>query len=177
MRSPNSGFTLVELIVALTVMVMITTVAFAGFRIGLNAWEKGTKAADRLERREAVERLIRRQLSVARSSEVFNGSPDRIEFVSDYSLADGPSDFLKVDYRIKGGQFLYGEKSLLQYVPTQPQELPSNVLATVGNASFEFLGEKKGKAAWVQEVQGAVPPAIRVRFDEDSLIIRMVNRK
>jgi prepilin-type N-terminal cleavage/methylation domain-containing protein len=177
MHSRNSGFTLVELIVALTVMVMVTTVAFAGFRIGLNAWEKGMKAADKLERRTVVERLIRRQLPVAMPTMVFNGTADHLEFVSDYSLTDGSTDFLKVDYAFQGGQFLYGEKSILEYDRSVKAELPTTVLAKFNKVSFEFFGEKDGKTAWVSKIEGGVPEFVRVSLDGDTFVVRMVNRK
>ena len=177
MRSRNSGFTLIELIVALTLMVMVTTVAFAGFRIGIDAWERGTKAAERLARRANVERLIRRQLPLAMSTSVFDGTKDRLEFVSDYSLEDGQSDFRKIDYAVKDGQFLYGEKSVLEYVPGETAALPETVLAKFSKVSFEFLGEREGKAAWVEEWKDSVPPAIRIRIDDDTLVVHMVNRK
>lgn len=177
MRSRNSGFTLIELIVALTVMVMVTTVAFAGFRIGLNAWEKGMKAADKLERRNVVERLIRRQLPLAMSGNVFNGTTDRLEFVADYSLTDGSSDYRKIDYAAKDGEFLYGEKPVLEYARGEKAELPTTVLAKFNRITFEFFGEERGKAAWLKEWTGTVPPSVRIRLDDDTFVVHMVNRK
>src|SRR5437016_4651476 len=110
------GFTLIEVMVSMIIMLMVVTIAFSGFRIGLNAWERGGKAIDKLDRRATVERLIQRQLAVAYPLEVkaekdsfvlFRGAADRMEFVSDYSLADGPVDFRKIDYAINDGRFLY----------------------------------------------------------------------
>src|SRR6185295_3858970 len=96
----NKGFTLVEVMVALTIMALVLTVAFAGLRIGINGWERGQRAIDDLDHRSVVERLIQRQLAVAvpmpvAKTVMFRGSADRLEFVADYSLLDGPTDFRK----------------------------------------------------------------------------------
>jgi len=181
MRFRNShGFTLIELIVALAIMMMIMTVAFAGFRIGLNAWERGTKAANRLDQRSVVERLIRRQLPLAASQTVFQGSAERIEFVSDYSLEDGAGDFRKIDYAADNGRFMYGDKPLMEYDPKKPDEPPQAALAQLKQVSFEFLGaDNQQRPAWIKEWKNedGVPAAVRIRLDDDMFIVPMVNRK
>src|SRR4051794_39125626 len=102
----NRGFTLVEVMVSLVIMLIVVTVAFSGLRIGLNAWERGGQAVDKMDKRATIERLIQRQLALAyplelsadsQSFVMFRGSSSRIEFISDYSLADGPVDFRKID--------------------------------------------------------------------------------
>jgi prepilin-type N-terminal cleavage/methylation domain-containing protein len=185
----NRGFTLIELIVALTVMMMVMTVAFAAFRTGLNAWERGTKAAERLERRSVVERLIRRQLPLAMRGNIFQGKRDRLEFVADYSLVDGSGDFRKIEYAVEQGRFLYAEDPLHEFVEGEPAErrfaaltavTAPTVLAELKGISFEFLGaDDKQMPAWVEEWDSAdgVPPAVRVRLDDDNFVLQMVNRK
>src|ERR1043165_2947897 len=122
----SRGFTLVEVMVSLAIMAMVVTVAFSGFRIGLNAWERGGRAVDAMDKRATIERLIQRQLASAyplpvtvekESVVLFRGSTSRIDFVSDYSLADGSVDFRKISYALDQGHFLYGEQSLFGYVP------------------------------------------------------------
>lgn len=181
MRSRNNhGFTLIELIVALAIMAMVTTVAFAGLRIGLNAWERGTKAAERINRRSSVERLIARQLPLAMPTGVFQGTRDRLEFVADYSLADGPGDFRKVDYVADHGRFLYADKPIAEYVQGESKAAPTTVLAELKQISFEFLGaDSQKKPAWVEEwkAEDGVPRAMRIHLDDDTFVVRMVNRR
>jgi prepilin-type N-terminal cleavage/methylation domain-containing protein len=179
MRFRNSGFTLIELIVAMAIMAMVMTVAFAGFRVGLTAWERGTKAAERLERRSVVERLIRRQLPLAIPGLLFRGTRDRLEFFSDYSLADGPGDLRKIDYAAENGRFLYGDQPHVEYTPERPAVPPKTVLAQFNQVSFEFLGEVDKKAAWVPQwkAEDGMPPAMRIRLDDDIFVVHMVNRR
>ena len=61
MRTRN-GFTLLELILAITIMGTVVLVAMGAFRIGQRSWEKGDAVAEQNQRlRIAVER-IRQQL-------------------------------------------------------------------------------------------------------------------
>lgn len=59
----SQGFTLVELLVALTVMALLSLVLFGGLRFGIRAWETGGARMDQTYRVEAVQSLLRRQLS------------------------------------------------------------------------------------------------------------------
>src|SRR5690349_20805308 len=120
----NHGFTLIEVVVSLVIMSMVVTVAFSGFRIGINAWERGGRVVEEMDKRTTLEHLIQRQLASAYPLQVsvekesvilFRGTASRIDFVSDYSLADGPVDFRKISYALDGGRFLYGEQALFGY--------------------------------------------------------------
>lgn len=60
-----AGFTLVELLVALTLFAILSALLFGGLRFGLRAWEVGGERIDRLATIEPVQNLLRRQLSQA----------------------------------------------------------------------------------------------------------------
>jgi len=190
MRSrTEDGFTLVEVMVSLVIMLMVVTVAFSGLRIGLNAWERGGRTVDQMDRRETVERLIQRQLAVAyptsfkikpdQSIIMFRGSSERLEFVSDYSLESGPGDFRKIDYAADSGRFLYGEKGLFGYIAEENEALPERTLATFSRVAFEFLGkDQQGNPAWINEwkLGNGVPLSVQVHLDDDTFVVRMVNQ-
>jgi prepilin-type N-terminal cleavage/methylation domain-containing protein len=187
-RNPHEvGFTLVEVMVSLVIMLIVVTVAFAGFRVGLNAWERGNRAVDEMDRRNNVERLLRRQLAVAvpmqlkigqDSAVMFRGNSQRLEFISDYSFVDGPGDLRKVDYASQDGLFLYGETALFGYVPQDIEPLPDRQVATFKQISFEFLESGQRGPAWVSEwkIGQGIPPAVRIHLDSDTFTVRMVNR-
>jgi general secretion pathway protein J len=68
-RSPLSsapGFTLIELLVALTLMALLSVILFGGLRFGMRAWETGGHHVEQAGRIEAVQSLLRRQISQAR---------------------------------------------------------------------------------------------------------------
>src|SRR5437879_3567364 len=91
----GAGFTLLEVVVSLTIMAALAVVAFGGLSVGIDSWRRGTRGIDKLDRRATVERVLRRQLAVAypmvfqvqnQSPVLFAGSSNAIEFIADYSL-------------------------------------------------------------------------------------------
>ena len=60
------GFTLIELLVALTLMAMLSVILFGGLRFGIRAWETGGRNLEEAGRIEAVQSLLRRELTQAR---------------------------------------------------------------------------------------------------------------
>ena len=174
--------------VALAIMALVATIAFSGLRIGLSSWERGTRAVDTMDRRVTIERLLKRQLALAHPSQFkindqtsifFRGTEQRLEFVSDYSLADGATEFRKLDYAAENGRFLYRERPLFDYVPAENEEPPSETIATFRRVAFRYLGRGADDAAvWVNEwkIGMGLPVAVLAEIDDDRFVIRLVNR-
>jgi general secretion pathway protein J len=87
----EKGFTLVELLVALTLLGLISVVLFGGLRFGTRAWEAGDRRAAQLTQVQAVQALLRRRIAQARPPEledaaaveertVFAGESDTLQF-------------------------------------------------------------------------------------------------
>jgi len=89
------GFTLVELLVALTLFALMSVLMFGGLRFGLRAWESGGERIDEAAQVEVVQSLLRRALSQARlpwllvpededhdTLSLFSGTPDTMSFVA-----------------------------------------------------------------------------------------------
>ena len=183
------GFTLIEVIISLTIMAAITALAFTGLSIGVTSWERGTHQVERLDERATVERLLKRQLSLADPTEsrakiqdkpvvLFRGSADRVDFISNYSLADGPCDFRKIGYLFDGHVFRYEEKPLSGYVPSYDEQIQGRSIATLASMQFRFL--KKGNDAenvWQNtwNYGDGLPLAVEVRIEGDVILIPLVN--
>lgn len=86
----SAGFTLVELLVATTLLALLSVVLFAGLRFGARAWEAGGESIERTGEVEAVQELLRRTLSEAATVELTGaepqvalaGAPDRVSFIA-----------------------------------------------------------------------------------------------
>ncbi len=50
----HKGFTLLELLVAMTIVSMIMVIIFSGFYLGVNSWKKGERSIDRQQRLRVV---------------------------------------------------------------------------------------------------------------------------
>ncbi len=108
----NRGFTLLELLISLTILSLITLLVFGAFRIGIRAWEKGEKNIDGRQRERIVLDLIRRQLSSIPIDTVkgekalaLKGDNKSIAFVSDIHLVPGDKfGMVYVNYRVEEGE-------------------------------------------------------------------------
>jgi hypothetical protein len=108
---------------------------------------------------------------------LFRGNGNRLDFVANYSLADGPCDFRKIGYLFDGREFRYEEKSLFGYVPSTNEPIQGQSVATLQSMHFRFL--KKGEAGntW-QEIWNygeGLPVAVEVRIENDVILIPLVN--
>jgi prepilin-type N-terminal cleavage/methylation domain-containing protein len=100
----STGFTLIEVIVAMLIASMIVTVVFSGLGVAFDAWASTTRRIDDLETNRYAWRALRRQLESAlplatvvedgltRTPIVgFEGEPGSIRFVSHSSFGMGPT--------------------------------------------------------------------------------------
>lgn len=88
----QSGFTLVEVLVSIAIMMLIAPLAIEGVRTGLETWNRLEARADVMDRARTAQRVIRKQISEALPVKVdaaaaegavfFHGSRADVEFVA-----------------------------------------------------------------------------------------------
>ncbi|MBK8322162.1 MAG: prepilin-type N-terminal cleavage/methylation domain-containing protein [Betaproteobacteria bacterium] len=90
-RSRSGGFTLLETVIAVTLLAMMLGLLFAGLRTGVRAWDAGTDRGDRADQLLLTYSFVRKELSAAfpwRFKDplavrlAFNGERERVRFVS-----------------------------------------------------------------------------------------------
>src|SRR5260370_40855170 len=133
----NSGFTLLEVLVSLTIMALITSVAFAGLSIGIDSWHRGSRKIDDLDHRFAIERVVQQQIAMA--DHIFRGDRDNLEFSTTYSLANGSGDPLWVKYVLETNHLIYAETPLTQHVPDQTTPALMQTFDAVSTNGFQYL--------------------------------------
>ena len=173
------GFTLIEVLVALTIMAMITAVAFAGLNIGIDSWQRGSRKIDELDTRFALERLLQRQVALA-DSHLFQGNNRELKFISTYSLMTGPSDPVVVSYANDSGQLIYGEMPATEMDQNRPAPLTTQPLGKFSKLDFRYLAEDAQQHhVWLDEWPAgkALPLAVRIQIADDVLTIPLVNRQ
>ena len=94
-RSANVGFTLLELLVALTLLGAMLILIYSALNIGLRAWDTGEKRVTQASHQRVVQSFLRRELSqvfpvrwrgIPESKIAFEGTKDEIKFVSMLTL-------------------------------------------------------------------------------------------
>lgn len=200
----NHGFTLLELILALTIVGTVVLLALGAFRIGQRSWEKGDRVSEKNQRlRIAVER-VRQQLSAATvyigpgDDDVvlgFEGDGAEIRFVSQVSLIPGQERGLVwVHYRIfetsdQDRVLGFYERPVLA-LDQPPDEAPGaeayyRLIVGMTDAVWEYRGEEAidediWKDTWDSAERLVLPTAVRLTFSSGkdaplSVVVRLVN--
>ena len=90
-----AGFTLLELLVALTLLGAMLILIYSALNIGLRAWDAGEKRVTEASHQRVVQSFLRRELSqvfpvrwrgIPESKIAFEGAKDEIKFVSMLTL-------------------------------------------------------------------------------------------
>ena len=96
----EDGFTLLELIVTLTILTIIVVLAFGAFRLGIKAWETGDERVDFFYRMKYLVDLMEKEISsihpyyFRQDNEnedkklAFQGQPNLISFISSTKSSD-----------------------------------------------------------------------------------------
>jgi general secretion pathway protein J len=104
------GFTLLELLVAMTLLALLLSAAYGGLRTGSRAWTTGEARAEQNERLRVVQSFIRRQVSQTypliwthqgKRTLWFRGSPTTLDFaavLASRALDDGLA-FLRLEFK------------------------------------------------------------------------------
>ena len=90
---PDRGFTLIEILLAVSTLAVVVLMATGALRVGLRAWESGQRRVDRQQEGRALVELISDALAGASPYQgrldisperlvLFEGEPDEIRFVT-----------------------------------------------------------------------------------------------
>ena len=182
-----SGFTLIEVLIALSLMAFGLALTFGALRGATGSSERAAETAQRDERLRAVHGFLRRQLSMALpiafefdqssgEATLFRASSNKIEFVANmpgYLSRGGPYlQTLSIVHGEHGLQLQFGSQLLTTEGPIKDERPPEVLLDGLSEAEFSFRGLDENahpgnwRSSWAQTTQ--LPPLIRlqVRFDD-----------
>lgn len=175
----EGGFTLLEMIIAVTLVAMMAVGLWGVFSVSVRAWTRGAHSIDANQRHRSVLDMVRKQMASAyalsgeyedeagiSSQLIFNGLQDSLLFISLNSLQFLESPGLTlVRYEVSRdsqGNYVLVEKEA-RYVGQKPDEEssvnPDRAVAIFENLSsctFEYLdpGSETDPPKWVREWDG-----------------------
>lgn len=193
MKSPktcwleNKGFTLLELMLSITILAVMLTIVFGAFRIGARAWEKGEAAVEEHQHLRIVLGRITRQLAAAtlpaaadpqEAPAYFKGDARELAFVSQVPLIPrNERGLVYVRYDVRPGQdrtnqLVFDEHTILiadQGEDRTPVKEKAILLLTGLEAiSFEYLGQGQRteslawRSSWDSLQDQGLPRAIKM---------------
>jgi len=190
------GFTLIEVMVAITVLGVFAVVLSSGLRTSLRAWSRGNAELDSIRSSEATLSLLRRQIEGAlpviyaqagdnRASRLrFAGNARSLRLVSRSSFRDGPESAPRwIEYSWETGS---GSGGLtVRESAVDPGEMtPGSDTLWKGtvfqgeNLRFDYLPRRntEQQTEWVSswdESNLQMPAAVRVTFTKSGRLLQM----
>jgi general secretion pathway protein J len=187
MPASSQGFSLLEILLALTLMALLMGGAYAGIRTATRSAEGGEALIERTSKLRVTQELLRRQLSQALMLSyderpgtgeriVFEGERDTLTWVSTMPGYLGRGGAYVQQLRLEhdsGGQRMEFRHILLNGY--DPQEVPVGdgepviLLENIDDAYFEYraMGEDGKLADWTDEWDkpGQLPMLVRVHVE------------
>ena len=173
--STSSGFTLIEVIVSLTILGFIILMVSGTFRLGLSAWEKGDSIKEDYQKIRMISQLVSRQIKSAVPYKVktekaqgdylaFEGKAHSLRFVSALAMkTKRPEGFVYVVYQFKdegekkGRLVLYEQRALNRnfFEDDLKEDSALTLFEGVSQVRFEYYREankeKNQTEGWVEE--------------------------
>jgi general secretion pathway protein J len=176
-NSRRDGFTLIEVIISITILSLITVIIGSAFRLGIQAWERGEKETGEAQRLRVLSSLLSQQLKSLypykikikdKDEEVvaFKGEPDSITFVT--TLTDQSYGGLKwVQYIFREGVLLYKEgllpdKKFEEHIKDKNRE--EIVDNNLDNFQFSYLAPDDDEWAESWDDAEDVPGSVRINL-------------
>jgi len=172
----DEGFTLLELLVAITLLGLLSLALFGGVSFGMRVWDRSEKTADSARGRHVFEEELRDRLSRADpeldpkgpgEAEVkFQGAPDRLSFLAP---VDESGQLSELSYRYisddANGRLEVSSKPELARSGSASQRI---LLKDVAKAEFSYFGSQGpgSPTSWRNEWQHAtrLPQLVRIRL-------------
>ena len=192
----SSGFTLLELLISLTILAVIVVIVFGALRVGVRAWEKGEKDIDARQRHRIVLDLFKRQLTSISLKKVRNagkqpfllkGDNTFLEFISNVSLVPGNDlGIVYVKYIVRSednnAHLAFYEKNLVlleKDFDTENLDDDSfhELIFGVQSISFQYYPKPMGtddlnwQDTWDPEVDSGFPKAVRMILKRDETTV------
>ena len=183
-RSRARGFTLLEVVIALSIVGALLVIMFGGLRVGLGAWSRGENRAELLEHERNVDQLVDQTLGGSylyrpasgpetKAGILFQGDPDKLAFVtvSPPVPASVPIAFTAVTLSLETGDHP-GLTIRQKVLPNDdPFESVPPVIVDPGVTALRFRYQREAGDDWEERWDGTkekgLPFAVEVTLTTD----------
>ena len=168
------GFTLIEMLLALSIGAALLVAMFGGVRVGLAAWSRGEARAMALEHRRTLAQVLGRAVAGtypyrgtpavgAPVRIIFEGQPDRFTFVTLAPSIPAPVLIAFTAMSVsRDEQGLAVRQLPLPNLEPLDRVAPVLVDPTVIAVRFRYLGEEDWKDRWDMTKEDSLPRAVEI---------------
>jgi general secretion pathway protein J len=193
-KTPQHGFTLMELLVAMSLLSLVFVIVLQALGVSIKAWEKGDASQAEYQRFQAVISLIAGQIRSAYPLKVrdevgkeyytaFDGKESSLDFITSMSLSPQfkgglcfISYFLRDDPTTGTKTLLASEKGVLSkgfFAPDKRQKIDDQeafeLLSGITGLRFEYYAGEDADQGWKNTWDGTkekdLPKAIRLHWE------------
>lgn len=172
-KRKEQGFTLLELLISLTILTMVTVIIGAGLRLAMNAWEKGDIETDETQRLRILSSMFSQQLksvfpyTIEIDSEqviVFEGDKNSILFVTTTDdILYGGLKWIRYDYKDRTLYYKEGllpDKELIDNIEGDEEILDSEI----GEVTFEYFVAHADEWRESWDFNDSLPDAVKIKI-------------
>src|SRR4249920_498999 len=183
MKRRAAGFTLIEVVIATSLLALGLAIAFGTMRSASRATARAEASSQRQERLRAAQGFLRTQLSSALpipfefdgesgAATFLRATPGKLEYVSTmpgYLARGGPyKQTLELQSGENGKQLVFQHQLLSADGPAEAEREPVVLLDGIEDAAFEVrtVDEHLRPGRWQEkwEISAQLPPQVRVRL-------------
>ena len=172
-KRKEQGFTLLELLISLTILTMVTVIIGAGLRLAMNAWEKGDIETGETQKLRILSSMFSQQLKsvfpymTEIDSEqviVFEGDKNSILFVTTTDdILYGGLKWIRYDYKDETLYYKEGllpDKELLDNIEGDEEILDSEI----GEVTFEYFVAHADEWRESWDFNDSLPDAVKIKI-------------
>lgn len=191
----EGGFTLLEVLISISLLVIVIALAGMAMRMGLNSVMTGEKKIETMERFRSSLHIVSSQIGseiplVEESGEakkfIFRGSKNALQIPTGYSIWDGLRGYVVVEYQvIEDGKGKVSLKASENSIGTG-KNMETLLFSGLDHISFEYPGNNtktEDEEKWVEEWEDnkKLPEKIRLNLEyngaKSSFILSLRARK
>jgi general secretion pathway protein J len=189
-RFGQKGFTLLELLISITLLGLIVLITAGALRAGYRSTESGQNKIEALERFRTslniVESQVQSAFIIKKTGTTLDldffqlkGEKTKLQFRSVYSLWGGTRGAVLVTYEVRnavsGGKALYVSETPIA-IPDAAREV--KLIDSARDIFFEYFskGPTDEKGSWVEEWTDKenIPNRIRLTIDRDGKVLPLI---
>lgn len=175
----EAGFTLVELLISMTLLALISVGLYESLRLGLHAWERGSSLAKDTDDIRTVQSTLRRAIADAypywivqnatHANVDFEGRPDRIRLLAPAPRSLGHAGFARYEISAlpENGNYSLEISAAHELAAESARPLREKLINHLTSIEFTYFGsgpdddEAKWHGSWTN--RRTLPRLVRVR--------------